>query len=58
MKIRIRTKLNGRTVLNSFAKQGVSVDSVCDLARKEVDSGYADKSIVYVDGVIYEEYEV
>lgn len=55
--ITLLTKKNGKTVLNTHAKAGVSVEDICDLAKCEVNGNYADYALVKVDGVIYAEYD-
>ena len=55
--IRIRTKKDGRTVLNARVKQDVTLAAACELIKNEVDSGYADYGVVTIDGEIYEEME-
>lgn len=57
MKIDVLTMLNGRVIINSHAKKGVSLDEVCEIAENEVYGGYADYARVTVDGEIYAEYE-
>lgn len=57
MKIDVLTMLNGRIIINSHAKQGVSLEDVLEIAESEVYDGYADYARVTVDGEIYAEYE-
>lgn len=47
---------NGRTKWK-YAKDGVSVDEIIEIAENEVMDGYAEYSCVMVDGEVYAEYE-
>ncbi len=49
-------KSNGRTKFK-YAKDGVSVDEVVEIAENEVMDGFAEYSCVMVDGEVYAEYE-
>ena len=53
----ILTMKNGDVVLHSHAKEGVSVDEVCEIAECEVNGGFADYARVTVNGETYMEYE-
>lgn len=53
----ILTMLNGEVVMHKHARQGVSVDDICEIAENEVLDGFADYARVTVDGEIYMEYE-
>ena len=55
--IHILTRQNGKIILDKYAKQGVSLDDITEIAENEVYSGYADYARVDVDGVTYAEYE-
>ena len=56
-RICILTKKNGSVVLDKRAKDGVSVEEICEIAECEVNGGYADYARVTVNGEIYAEYE-
>ena len=47
---------NGREK-TKYAKAGVSVDEIIEIAENEVMGGYAEYSAVYVNGHLYAEYE-
>lgn len=49
-------KSNGKTT-RKYAKDGVTLDNVVEIAENEVMDGYAEYSCVMVDGEIYVEYE-
>lgn len=55
--IRIVTKKDGRVVLDRYAKPGAQLEDIVFIAECEVNDGYADYSVVYVDGDVYCEYE-
>lgn len=56
MAIFLVTYKDGQVVLNGSAKKGESLDDVIDLARNEVNDGFADSAEVYVDGILYSEF--
>lgn len=49
-KIRILTKLNGKTVLDCEAKKTSTIENIVEIAQCEVSDGYADYALVTVDG--------
>ena len=55
--IRLITKMNGETLMNKRAKEGVTLDEICELAEMEFYGGYADYVQVIVDGSTYMELE-
>jgi len=55
--IKIITKKDGKIILNSTAKNGVTLEEIIEIAENEVFGGYADYSKVEVDGKTYAEYE-
>ena len=48
---------DGEVILHKHARQGVSVEDICEVAENEVYDGYADYARVTVDGEIYMELE-
>lgn len=53
----ILTMKDGEVVMHKYARSGVTVDDVCEIAENEVNDGYADYARVTVDGEIYMELE-
>lgn len=49
-------KSNGQTK-RKYAKDGVSLGAILEIAENEVMDGYAEYSCVLVDGEVYAEYE-
>ena len=43
-------------VLDSIGNPGASAEEVCRIAECEVNDGFADYAVVYVDGETYAEY--
>lgn len=55
--IRLITKMDGETIMNKRAKEGVTLDEICEIAECEFYGGYADYVAVLVDGRTYMELE-
>ena len=53
----ILTMKDGEVVLHKHARDGVTLDEVCEIAENEVMDGYADYARVTVNGNIYMELE-
>lgn len=57
MRIRIVTMKDGKVIMDKYAKPGISVEDIVEIAENEVYGGYADYSKVEVNGKVYAEYE-
>lgn len=55
--IRLITMRDGETIMNKRAKEGVTLDEICEIAECEFYGGYADYVQVLVDGRTYMELE-
>lgn len=57
--MRLLTMKDGLVVLNKYARPGVTIDDLLEIAECEVYGGYADYACVENDdGTVYAEYEI
>ena len=55
--IRLVTSKNGKIRMDRMAKPTAALSEILEIAECEVFGGYADYSMVEVDGKVYAEYE-